>query len=118
MERRPQKVKSVDKKTLKSWLGRPDLFLMDVRSPRAFDKSIAKIEQAHRIEPAQLLQVARNIAEGKRVVLYCENGKTQCPNLAQELEELGFSEVYVLEGGWQVWSGKEYPAVPKELIYG
>lgn len=110
-------MKSVDKATLKNWLGLPDLFLIDVRSSRAFDKSIAKIEQAHRIEPVHLPQVAGKISKDKKIVLYCENGRTECPNLAQELDRLGFKEVYVLEGGWQVWSGKEYPSVPKELIY-
>jgi len=34
--------------------------------------------------------------------------------VAQELEKLGYSKVYVLEGGWRAWEGKEYPVVPKE----
>jgi len=108
-------VKSINKETLKGWLGLPELVLLDVRSTQAFEQSIAKIEMAKRVEPAQLPTLARMISKNKKVVLYCENGKTQCPFLAQKLGRMGFKEVYVLEGGWLGWSGKDYPAVPKEL---
>jgi rhodanese-related sulfurtransferase len=106
-------VKSINKETLKSWLGLPELVLLDVRSPQAFEQSIAKIEMAKRVEPAQLPTLARLISKNKKVVLYCENGKTQCPMLAQELGRMGFKEVYVLEGGWLGWSGKDYPPFPR-----
>jgi len=35
--------------------------------------------------------------------------------VAQELERLGFSRVYILVGGWKAWEGKEYPTIPKDL---
>ncbi|MBM4273731.1 MAG: hypothetical protein FJ134_04600 [Deltaproteobacteria bacterium] len=35
--------------------------------------------------------------------------------MAQELEKLGYPQVYVLKGGWQAWEDKEYPTAPKEL---
>ena len=110
-------MKFLNKETLKSWLGTPELFLIDVRSPQAFAQSIAKIEQAHRIEPGKLSTLAKNIPKNKKVVLYCENGLTECPPLAQELDQRGFKEVFVLQGGWKAWFGKDYATVPKELTY-
>ena len=110
-------MKFLNKETLKSWLGTPELFLIDVRSPQAFAQSIAKIEQAHRIDPAKLPNLAPDLPKDRKLVLYCEDGKTECPNVARQLRKLGFKEVFVLKGGWQTWYGKEYPAVPKELDY-
>lgn len=115
--RRFAKVKSINKETLKGWLGQPDLLLIDIRSPEAFGKSIAKIEGAHRIEPAKLPSLAGKLPKNQKVVLYCENGVTECPAMARELNRMGLKEVYVLEGGWHGWCGKEYPAVPKELTH-
>jgi len=30
------------------------------------------------------------------------------------MENLGYSRVYVLEGGWNAWEEKGYPVVPQE----
>jgi rhodanese-related sulfurtransferase len=107
-------VKCISKETLRSWLGRPELFLVDVRSPQAFARSIAKIELAHRIEPDKVPARAKDIPKNLKVVLYCENGAAECPRVALELDKMGFKKVFVLEGGWQGWSGKDYLAIPKE----
>jgi 3-mercaptopyruvate sulfurtransferase SseA len=34
--------------------------------------------------------------------------------VGQELENLGFAQVYVLQGGWQAWEDAGYLTVPKE----
>ena len=109
-------MESVDRETLKGWLGQSDLFLMDVRSATGWNNSIAKIEHAHRFDPEKLSKMVRDIPKNKKLVLYCEDGKTNCPMMAQELEKMGFTNLYLLEGGIQVWRGKEYPVVPKEMI--
>jgi len=108
-------MKTVDQETLKSWLGQPGLFLMDVRSAAGWRGSIAKIEHAHRFEPGRLSKMARDIPKNPKLVLYCENGETSCPFMASELAKMGFTNLYVLEGGFRAWQGKEFPAVPKEL---
>ncbi len=106
---------TVDKETLKSWLGQSDLFLMDVRTRRAWEASISKIEHARRFDPDKLPKMAKEIPQNKKLVLYCEDGQTACPSLSQDLEKMGFSQVFVLEGGFRAWTGKEFPVVPKEL---
>ncbi len=108
-------MKTVDKETLKSWLGQPELFLMDVRSPEGWRSSIAKIEHAHRFEPDKLSKMAQDLPKNKKLVLYCENGETTCPLMANELDKMGFTNIYILEGGFRAWQGKEFPLVPKEL---
>lgn len=108
-------MQTVDKETLKNWLGEADLFLMDVRSPSAWNRSIAKIEHAQRFDPEKFSKMARGIPKNKKLVLYCEDGQTSCPTLAQELEEMGFTKLYLLEGGFRSWRGKDYLTVPKEL---
>ncbi len=108
-------MKTVDRDTLKSWLGQPDLFLMDVRTRAEWEKSAAKIEHAKRFDPDLIAKMAKEIPKNKKLVLYCEDGQTACPLLSQDLEKMGFSQVFVLEGGFRAWAGKEYPLVPKEL---
>jgi rhodanese-related sulfurtransferase len=108
-------MKTVDQETLRNWLGDTDLFLMDVRSTSARNRSIAKIEHSHRFEPEKFGKMAQDIPKNKKLVLYCEDGKTNCPNIAKELEKMGFTKLYLLEGGFRGWRGKEFPAVPKEL---
>ncbi len=107
-------MKTLDKETLKSWLGEPDLFLMDVRSAAGWQSSIAKIEHAHRFEPDKLSKMAQDLPKNKKLVLYCENGETSSPLIAGELEKMGFNNLYILEGGFRAWQGKEFPLVPKE----
>jgi len=101
----------IDRATLKNLLGLQDLILIDIRSQQAWDRSIAKIEHAQRIDSRNLSTLPKN----KRIVLYCEDGKTACPQLANDLEKLRFTRIFVLEGGWLGWSGKDFPKVPKEL---
>ena len=108
-------MKIVDKETLRDWLGDPDLFLMDVRSTAARNHSIAKIEHSHRFDPEKLGKMTQDIPNNKKLVLYCEDGQTNCPVMVQELEKMGFTNLYLLEGGFQAWQGKEFSAVPKEL---
>lgn len=108
-------MKTVDKETLRNWLGQSDLFLMDVRTPAAWNRSIAKIEHAHRFEPHRLSKMIRDIPKNKKLVIYCEDGKASCPSMAVELEKMGFTNLYLLEGGFQTWKGKECLTVPKEL---
>lgn len=108
-------MKNVDKETLRNWLGDPDLFLMDVRSTSAWNGSIAKIEHSHRFDPEKLGKMAQDIPKNKKLVLYCEDGKTNCAVMIQELEKMGFTNLNLLEGGFRAWQGKEFLAVPKEL---
>jgi len=90
----------------RSWLGSPDLFLMDVRSAEGWDRSIAKIEPSHRSDPEKLAKMSRDLPKSKKLVLYCENGETSCPGIARELEKMGFANLYILEAAFGPGRGK------------
>lgn len=62
----------IDKETLRGWLGDPQVFIMDVRSPRDWDSSNSKIEHAHRFDPHKLTpESIRDIPRDKKIVVYC-----------------------------------------------
>ena len=102
-------MKTVDQQTLRNWLEDADLFLMDVRSTSARNHSIAKIEHSHRFDPEKFGKMAQDIPKNKKLVLYCEDGKTNCPVIAQKLEKMGFTKLYLLEGGFGAGGGKHSP---------
>ncbi|MGO9176268.1 MAG: rhodanese-like domain-containing protein [Desulfobaccales bacterium] len=110
-----RRMKTVDRKTLKRWLGQQNLFLMDVRSPVAWNLSIAKIEYARRVEENSLALVVQTLPSQQKLVLYCEDGMANCPAMAKKLEKMGVTNLYLLKGGFLAWQGKEYPKVPKEV---
>ncbi|MGD2079757.1 MAG: rhodanese-like domain-containing protein [Nitrospirota bacterium] len=33
--------------------------------------------------------------------------------MARKLKEMGYTNVWVLEGGWREWAGRGYPVEPK-----
>ncbi len=65
-------VNFVDPDTLKSWLGAPDLFLVDVRSPGTWRRSDIKIKGAVRGDPSKDKVAAwgRDLPKDKKIVLY------------------------------------------------
>jgi len=64
-------MEKITQETLRGWLKDPQVFIMDVRSPQAWEASSAKIEHAHRFDPTQLtLAAIKDIPKDKKVVVY------------------------------------------------
>jgi rhodanese-related sulfurtransferase len=64
-------VEKIDKETLRSWLGDPQVFIMDVRAPKDWEASDIKIEHAHRFDPVQpVASWAKDVPRDKKLVLY------------------------------------------------
>jgi rhodanese-related sulfurtransferase len=61
----------VDKDTLKSWLGTPQLVLLDVRAGDDWQDSKTKIKGAVRQDPKQVKTWAASLPKDKKIVLYC-----------------------------------------------
>ena len=58
--------------TLRGWLADPGVFVLDVRSPQAWETSQVKIPQAHHFNPQQPVETwVQNIPQDKKVVAYC-----------------------------------------------
>jgi len=57
--------------TLRDWLENPEVYLLDGRSPRAWEASGVKIPRVRRLIPQQPVEIwAQNIPKDKKVVLY------------------------------------------------
>ncbi len=106
----------MDNDSLRHLLGREDVIILDARSPRSWERSEIKIEHARRFDPTRpVASQAKDLPRAKEIVIYCEDGQTHCPNLAGQLEKLGFTKVFVLAGGFNAWEARQYPTWPKDL---
>lgn len=84
-----------------------EIILLDVRSKEEFEVShLAGAHLTPTLEEARSL--LRGWAEGQRIVTYCAVGYRSAV-LARELEEIGFANVYNLEGSLFEWANKGYP---------
>ena len=64
-------VPRVEKDTLKSWLGDPNVVLIDVRADNDWKASDKKIKGAVRQDPREVKAWAVGLAKEKKIVLYC-----------------------------------------------
>ena len=83
---------------------RGDMHVLDCRDPRSY-------EQGH-LPGAQLVSdmVIKRLARADKdqpVLVYCYHGISS-RDLATFLVNMGFSEVFNLEGGWQAWADQQY----------
>jgi rhodanese-related sulfurtransferase len=66
-----QEAPRVDKETLKSWLGNPEVMIIDVRQPRDWQGSDKKIKGTVREDPHAVNVWAATLPKNKKIVLYC-----------------------------------------------
>lgn len=107
-----QNIQSIDSQTLRSWIdvGEKEFVLLDVREPGEVT--------AGKIEADDYISIPRGLVEfqftkkvkdlNKPVVVYCHKGDRGA--LATlSLKELGYTQVYNLEGGVLAWIEKGLP---------
>ena len=95
-------VKNVDAKEFKSLVEKGDGIVLDVRTPQETAQGV--IPNAVTIDfysPDFKEQVA-NLDKSKPVYVYCKSGG-RSSNAAQILKDLGFKEIYNLNGGITAW---------------
>ena len=62
----------IDKETLRGWLGDANVYILDLRVPRDWEASQAKIEHAHHFDPLQPVETwAQKLPKDKKIVAYC-----------------------------------------------
>jgi rhodanese-related sulfurtransferase len=87
---------------------------VDARSTLAWNSALGQLPGAIRIPPDQVEARTRGLSCDLPVVVYCatplQSGSAQ---VASRLRDLGFEEVYVLEGGYGAWRDGGYPLEPK-----
>ncbi len=102
-------IKTINPKTLKSWLEQNDTVLVDVREPVEYKEYC--IAKAFNIPLSQLLVGIHQIPNltKKKLVLHCKVGIRSMMG-CQALEKDGFSEnIWNLEGGIDSWSSAGFP---------
>lgn len=91
---------------------RPDLQVIDVRSAQEFSQ--ARLENAillsiHQPEPVYLKQL-KALPRDKPYLLYCTVG-TRSKKVAEDMERLGFTQVYNLTKGIMEWYNQRYKII-------
>lgn len=96
--------------TLATWMqgSRPDnLVLLDARTPSEYE--VSHLLGAQRIDPDNPdFSTLDDIPKDARVVLYCSVGY-RSSNVADQLQEAGWTNVYNLEGSIFEWANEGHP---------
>lgn len=107
-------IKTLDPKTLKSWLDNDEAILIDVREPVEYSESY--IEKAINIPLSQLLTKIHEIPDlrKKKIILQCKSGIRSMMG-CESLKNDGFKEnIWNLEGGIYNWSSSGFPIKPSK----
>ncbi len=95
--RMPAERRCLEPIDLKSWLGRSDVRVVDVRSPEEF--ASGHLPAAINIPLDQLLDQARTWSKRQRIVTVCAKGGGRSAQAAQLLCDVGFGRTWWLCGG-------------------
>ena len=98
-------IKNVQESEFKELMEREGTQLIDVRTPEEFSEG--KIDDAKNIDyySADFKEQMAKLDKTKPVLLYCRSG-ARSGKSAEILSEMGFMEIYNLEGGYLGWPNK------------
>lgn len=102
------KIRDIDATTLKQWLDREEVLLVDVREPAEYAGEHipgAQLMPLSGFDPAKLPQNG-----SKKLVLHCQSGRRSY-RAATTLLEAGFPDVTQLQGGLAAWKAAGYPTL-------
>ncbi|MGK7928922.1 MAG: rhodanese-like domain-containing protein [Spirulina sp.] len=101
-----EKITAIAPSTLKEWLDRETVTLIDVREPSEYAGE--RISEAKRVSLSHfdLTQIPQE--SGKTLVLYCQS-QNRSQQAAKRLLAAGWSDIYELQGGLNAWKVANYP---------
>lgn len=94
-------IKSIDAKTLKSWIKNNEALIVDVREPA--EHRVQRIADAKSIPLGFINKNKIQNYEGKKLVIHCHSGKRSAAACEKLLKEDPNLEIYDLEGGIVSW---------------
>lgn len=94
-------IKTVDAKTLKSWLESNQAVLVDVREPA--EHASGKISSAKLVPISKISKNSLPEFVGKKLVVHCNKGGRGGKACEKLLSEDASLEIYNLEGGMNAW---------------
>lgn len=105
------RIREVSQDELRRWIDeRKDMVILDVREPN--DHAHSRIENSTNIPRGVLeLEVEDTIPDRNRtVVTYCGGGGRSAL-AADVLQQMGYRDVYSLQGGYKQWKEKPFPTL-------
>jgi rhodanese-related sulfurtransferase len=95
---------------LQKWNESPDFVILDVRTPGEYNEG--HIEDALNIDFYNdgFKSDLRKLERDKAYLIYCRSGNRSGRTLDM-MQQLGFKEVYNIEGGMTKWLHRNYPVV-------
>lgn len=106
-------LQEIDARTLKQWMDRHEVLLIDVSEPHEFAQSHipgAKLIPIAKFAPAKVPH-----PQGQRIVIQCQSGN-RSTQAAHQMLQAGFSPVIHLQGGLAAWKAAEYPTQVNQSI--
>jgi rhodanese-related sulfurtransferase len=100
-----KQISEIDATTLKTWMDKGEVVLVDVREPAEYvGERIrgAELVPLSHFDPAQIPQTA-----GKTLVLYCRTGNRSA-QAGQQLLDVGARAAWHLQGGIEAWKASGY----------
>ena len=105
------RIREVQQDELRQWISESkEMTIIDVREPN--DHVHSRIEGSTNIPRGVIeLEIEDTVPnKDKTVVLYCGGGGRSAL-AADVLQQMGYSQVYSLQGGYKMWKEKPYPAL-------
>jgi rhodanese-related sulfurtransferase len=98
----------MSKEELAERLGQPDIRIIDVRAN--WEMSRQKIKGAVHQEPGDMETWINRYDPSDTLIVYCSSPNEKESRLvAESLDAAGFSNIFVLGGGWVVWESAQFP---------
>lgn len=95
---------------LKERIGRngapPEVVLVDVREPHEYEHG--HIPKAQSLPMRLMIQRGRGLPTDQPIILVCRSGR-RSRLAASMLQDLGYTKVYILQGGMLAWEAAGYP---------
>lgn len=108
------RIQEVSQQEFRDWLAdRKELVILDVRESN--DHAHSRIEGAINIPRGVVeLEIDETVPDkNKTIVAYCGGGGRSAM-VADVLQQMGYTNVYSLQGGYKQWKEKPYPSTEYE----
>lgn len=109
MERTMTNIPQIDVKTLKQWLDKHEVHLIDVREQEEYDT--AHIEGAMLMPLSMFAAADIKVLEHKKIVFQCKSGGRSAQACQIYMQFHKDTEAYNLEGGIQDWISEGLPII-------